>query len=275
MNIPAVNFHVYKPCNAKCRFCFATFRDVHGQLSLSDAISVLDALRGAGAEKINFAGGEPTLHPQIGELVAHARGLGLVTSIVTNGARLAELLDSHSDDIDWVGLSVDSADEAVERALGRSRGAYIAQAVALADRCRGNFIRVKLNTVVSKLNWMEDMSPLVRRVRPERWKVFQVLPVEGQNDGGVESLLVSSAEFAAFVSRHEGLHDEGLGPVVEDNDAMRGSYVMVDPLGRFYGNSTGRHVYSDPILKVGVEQALAQVGFSSEKFAARGGSYRW
>ena len=26
--IPSVNFHLWKPCNMKCRFCFATFQDV-------------------------------------------------------------------------------------------------------------------------------------------------------------------------------------------------------------------------------------------------------
>ncbi len=56
---------------------------------------------------------------------------------------------------------------------------------------------------------------------------------------------------------------------------MRGSYVMVDPLGRFFGNATGRHVYSQPILDVGVDAALAQVGFVPTKFEARGGTYAW
>ena len=26
--IPSVNFHLWKSCNMKCRFCFATFQDV-------------------------------------------------------------------------------------------------------------------------------------------------------------------------------------------------------------------------------------------------------
>jgi hypothetical protein len=39
----------------------------------------------------------------------------------------------------------------------------------------------KLNTVVTALNWQEEMSMLVRRVCSERWRVSQVLPMEGQN----------------------------------------------------------------------------------------------
>jgi radical S-adenosyl methionine domain-containing protein 2 len=170
---------------------------------------------------------------------------------------------------------VDSADEATEVALGRSRGRHFADSLALAARCRTLGIRIKLNSVICALNADEDMSDFVRLMAPERWKVFQVLPMRGQNDRCVESLLISAQRFAAFVARHQPLAAEGLGPIVEDNDAMRGSYAMIDPLGRFFGNTTGEHLYSRPILEVGVEAALAEVGFSASKFVQRGGMYPW
>jgi len=271
----AVNFHLFKPCNLRCRFCFATFRDLRGRLATAKAIVLIDRLVAAGTEKLTFVGGEPTLHPDIGELVAHAHGRGLVTCIVTNGARLDALLDCQSGTIDWVGLSVDSASEETQSALGRGDGSHVANSLRLAERCRALGVRLKLNTVVTSLNHNEDMAAFVRRFQPERWKVFQVLPMAGQNDGSVEDLLISEEEFAHFVARHEQLVSKGLGPVVEDNDAMRGSYVMVDPLGRFIGNSTGTHVYSRPILDVGVAAALAEVDWSREKFDGRGGTYDW
>lgn len=275
MILPAVNFHINRTCNAHCTFCFATFRDVPGQLSPDAALHLLDALQAAGVEKLNFAGGEPTLYRGIGNLIRAARERGFVTSIVTNGARLDALLDAHAADLDWVGLSVDSAIESVEVALGRSRGTHVANSLRLARRGRTLGIRVKLNTVVTALNADEDMSAFVRAMAPERWKVFQVLPMKGQNDGVVEPLLVSREAFRAFIARHEALASAGLAPIVEDNDAMRGSYAMIDPEGRFFGNATGEHVYSRPILEVGVEAALAEVGVSVEKFDMRGGRYSW
>lgn len=271
----AINYHLIRACNASCRFCFATFRDVAGRIRTSEARRLLDRLRSAGGEKITFAGGEPTLHPDLGELLGHAKDLGFITCVVTNGFKLGDLLDAHADILDWAGLSIDSGSEAVQAALGRGRGDHVARCVELADRCRAEGVRVKLNTVVTAETWWEDLAPLVRRMRPERWKVFQVLPMAGQNDGAVEDLRISRAQFEAFVARHQHLADEGLAPVAEDNDAMRGSYLMVDPLGRFFGNATGRHVYSSPILEVGVQAALAQVGFAPSKFEARGGRYRW
>jgi radical S-adenosyl methionine domain-containing protein 2 len=271
----AINYHLYKPCNAHCRFCFATFRDVHGSLDLDGAKRLIEFLRQAGGQKLNFAGGEPTLHPHIATLIQHTKQLGFTTSIVTNGARLRPLLEAHASSLDWVGLSVDSGREQVQAALGRGRGDHLARSVELADLARATGVRVKLNTVVTALTCDEDMSELVRRMRPERWKVFQVLPVRGQNDGSVEDLLISPEAFEAFAERHRHLAAEGYAPILEDNDAMRGSYVMIDPLGRFYGNAGGSHVYSEPILRVGVRDALRQVGFSSDKLRARGGLYAW
>lgn len=271
----AINFHLYKPCDARCGFCYATFRDVRGHLALDDARRLIDALREAGAEKLTFAGGEPTLHPHLGALVDHAKRVGFVTSVVTNGSRLAELLDVHAGSIDWVALSVDSAVERVQLLLGRGRGDHVQRVRGLAERCRACGVHLKVNTVVTSLNHGEDMSGLLRTLRPERWKVFQVLAVRGQNDGAVEPLLIARAQFDAFVARHDALAREGIAVVAEDNDAMEDSYAMVDPLGRAYGNRGGVHRVSAPILDVGVAQAFAEVGFEPARLVARGGRYAW
>ncbi|MFZ4580536.1 MAG: viperin family antiviral radical SAM protein [Myxococcota bacterium] len=271
----SVNFHLWPKCNLKCRFCYAGFPAARRALPTDDARRVIDLLAGAGTEKLTFVGGEPTLHPDLTELVRHAAGLGLTTCIVTNGAKLSRVLEEAGDAVRWVGLSVDSGSEAVQAALGRGDGTHVGRSIALADEIRARGVHLKLNTVVTALNWQEDMSPLVRRMRPERWKAFQVLRVEGENNGRVEPLLITPDQYQAFVARNAHLAAEGLPLVPEDNDAMRGSYVMVDPQGRFFNNEFGRYTVSQPILTVGVEAALAQVGWRADKFEARGGRYNW
>lgn len=273
--LASVNFHILRSCDARCDFCFATFRDVRGRLDRHDALRLISALREAGGEKITFAGGEPTLHPDLDAYVRHAKGVGFVTGVVTNGSRLSCLLDRVSDALDWVGLSIDSASEETQAALGRGDGAHVRRTIALADDCRACGVRLKMNTVVTSLTWREDMSDLVRRLAPERWKVFQVLAVEGQNDGSVEPLLVSREHFDAFVDRHRHLAAEGFAPIAEDNAAMTDSYAMIDPLGRFYGDTAGKHRVGPPILEVGVHEALEAVGFVPGKLVARGGIYDW
>ena len=61
--------------------------------------------------------------------------------------------------------------------------------------------------------------------------------------------------------------------VPESNDLMTGSYVMVDPHGRFFDNVEGHHTYSDPILDVGIVAALKDVSVDVNLFEQRGGIY--
>ena len=84
----------------KCRFCFAIFRDIgqdvlpKGHLPREGCPAVVDALAAAGFDKINFAGGNPTLCPWLPDLIRRAKQLALTTSIVTNGTHITpEWLD--------------------------------------------------------------------------------------------------------------------------------------------------------------------------------------
>lgn len=272
----AINFHLLRACNARCRYCFARFPETPTRLSTTDAIEVLRRVRDAGGEKMNFVGGEPTWHADIERLVFAAKDLGFTTSIVSNGFRLARLLASPGGvRLDWVGLSIDSATDEGNARVGRGGPGYTAQVVAHAQEARALGAAVKLNTVVTRHNVQEDMSALVRSIRPERWKVFQVLRVEGQNEDAVDDLLVGAREFQDFVARHRPLVDAGIPVIPENNDAMTDSYAMIDPLGRFFGNTGGVHRVGRSILQAGAVEALASVSFENDKLAARGGVYEW
>jgi radical S-adenosyl methionine domain-containing protein 2 len=134
---------------------------------------------------------------------------------------------------------------------------------------------MKLNTVVCKPNLQDDMTELVLELMPERWKIFEVLPVEGQNDGDVDDLLLDEGEFQSWVDRHAIVADSGIQFVPESNDLMRGSYAMLDALGRFYSNMGGGHEYGPSILDVGVMNAWEQNVFIEDRFDLRGGLYEW
>jgi radical S-adenosyl methionine domain-containing protein 2 len=47
---------------------------------------------------------------------------------------------------------------------------------------------------------------------------------------------------------------------------------MIDPLGRFFDSTTGRHCYSQAILAVGIDAAWDEVTFDRDRFAERGGN---
>ena len=283
--IPSVNFHLWAPCNMRCGFCFAPFDDVRrallpkGHMGKEDCIKVVEALAEVGIAKINFAGGEPTLCPWLPNLVHRAKALGMTTSVVTNGSLLTEgLLDAVSGGLDWAALSIDAVDPAILNTIGRTApsGPMGEDDYArIIEMVKSYGIRVKVNTVVCSENWQDDMSAFLLRVRPERWKVLQTLAVEGQNDGAVDRFLIDQHQFAAYVERHQGLTAHGITIVPESNALITGSYLMVDPAGRFFDNTQGRHTYSRSIIDVGVEEALRQVSIDRKMFERRGGRYAW
>jgi radical S-adenosyl methionine domain-containing protein 2 len=276
----SVNFHLLQPCNMHCRFCYATFHDVAGKLDKPQSIALIRKLAAAGFQKITFAGGEPTLCKWLPDLVHAAKAAGMTTMLVTNGTLLhkADWVFAPDRPLDWVALSIDSASADTHIALGRSEGGKPitrARYIRLARRIREAGIRLKVNTVVTSLTIDEDMSDFIRALAPERWKVLRVLPVGGQNDGKVEPLLVTHAQFAAFAKRHAHLANDGITIVNEDHEDIMGGYAMIDPIGRFFDDTKGHHTYSRPILDVGVDTAFAEVTFSQDRFVKRGGVYQW
>ena len=94
--IPSINFHLWQPCNYRCKFCFARFQDVKssvlpkGHLSKEDSIKVVNKNVDHGFEKITFVGGEPLLCPWLDELICIAKAGGLTSMVVTNGHTLTK-----------------------------------------------------------------------------------------------------------------------------------------------------------------------------------------
>jgi radical S-adenosyl methionine domain-containing protein 2 len=283
--ITAVNFHLWQACNFRCRFCFATFADVKreilpkGHLPREQAIKIIQELAAAGFEKITFAGGEPTLCPWLPELVYTAKIEGMTTGMITNGSRLKpDYLKQFEGNLDWIGISIDSLNADTNLKAGRIQG-KINNHEQLCYRTLCKMVtdagfKLKINTVVHAYNKAEAMYEFIHEVKPLRWKIMRVLPVDGQNDQHYQTMSVTEEEFNSYVANNT-LSGSNLIPVVEDHSAIRGSYMMIDPSGRFFDNVTGGHRYSLPILEVGVKQALNDIEYAYAKFIERNGKYDW
>jgi MoaA/NifB/PqqE/SkfB family radical SAM enzyme len=91
---PAVcNISVTNVCNARCDFCnyaydkpFVTDKRTIPYAALCDA---MDILYDRGVRYLTFSGGEPFLHPRLKDLVAHAEGKSMRSSVITNGFLLS------------------------------------------------------------------------------------------------------------------------------------------------------------------------------------------
>lgn len=263
------SFHIVKPCNMKCKFCYATFDDMHvTQLPLEEAKEIILKLKQAGLQKITFAGGEPLLYRYIKEIIEFSSNEGLVTSIITNGSFLTESwLEDMFIDLDWIGISVDSTDSKTLNKIGRKPVDY----AVLIKQIKHYGYNLKINTVVNKYNWQQDMNSFITEAKPDRWKVFQALRVEGQNDSQFNEVKVNDNQFNYFLETHK--HQPSLVP--ENNEAMTGSYLLIDPQGRLFENSAGRHTYSSQLQFNDIDKCLSEINLNQEMFIKRGGIYEW
>jgi radical S-adenosyl methionine domain-containing protein 2 len=219
--------------------------------------------------RLNLAGGEPLLyHKQASQIISDAQKMGFSVSTITNGSCLTEeLVTQLAPQLSMLGLSIDSSSCMTNQKIGRANhGAVIpttelVKLIQLAQTLNPK-LDLKVNTVVNAMNWQEDLSPLIQLLTPKKWKVLKMLPTL------TEDLAISDAQFQAFVHRHETKISV---MCAEDNIDMSESYIMIDPLGRFYQNSTEHkgYNYSSPIMDVGIAEAFSQVMFSSPKFCSR------
>lgn len=154
-------------------------------------------------------------------------------SIVSNGSLIKKSwLQQYGAHLDILAISCDSFDEATNVKIGRGSGDNVMQLFRIRDWCRAYGIKFKLNTVVCRYNFDEDMANRVAELDPFRWKCFQVLRVEGENDSeetlrDVRRFEIEDVEFELFCKRHEHLGCF----VPESNTAMAESYLILDEVG--------------------------------------------
>ena len=84
------NIIITTRCNLNCRYCFArdTLKGIPSEecdIGLRRFEEALDFLERSDIEEVRLLGGEPTLHPEFGELIKRAVERGLRVVIFTNG----------------------------------------------------------------------------------------------------------------------------------------------------------------------------------------------
>ncbi|NOC45731.1 viperin family antiviral radical SAM protein [Ruegeria sp. HKCCD7559] len=287
-----INWHVNETCNYRCVYCYAKWerppsvRDVIRQpentanllrslWAFFDPANLKNPLKDTltwRRVRLNFAGGEPLLcRADLIRAVELAAQIGFDVSIITNGSRLdSETMSALAPHLDWLGVSLDAADMRTNKAIGREdRRSRQLDPEALRDsvataRSNNPDLKLKINTVVSSQNHEADLTRVIARLSPHKWKILRALPMT------TTAGMVTDEQFRAFVHRHRSLTDIIR---VEDNADMLKSYLMIDPKGRFFQNHNDAlkegYRYSRPILDVGPGAALESAGFSAFGFANR------
>ncbi len=283
-----INWHLTEACNYGCRYCYSKWHGYAKEL-LRDAANSERLLAKLyrhfapgnmrtqaqlgmhwDSVRLSLAGGEPLLYPEaVIRIASQAKAMGFKLSLISNGSRLnADLMRALAPLLSVLGLSLDSANPTINRGIGRAdRKSSVLDLANLADTIKAGRainpeMRLKINTVVNALNFADDMGNAIRTFNPDKWKILRVLPVIS------DALAVTDREFTAFLNRHQSLQ-----AIIsaEDNCNMVESYIMIDPMGRFFQNALdGRgYRYSAQVNAAGADAAFRQIRWQAAKFLAR------
>ena len=258
-------------------FCFHTAKTSHVE-PLDNAKRAMLLLKEAGMRKVNFAGGEPFMNPKfLGQLAKYCKAtLELESvSIVTNGSKVTSAwLAEYGIYIDIMAVSCDSFHEETNIKIGRGKGDHLLKFRQLTRLCAEYGVMFKVNTIVNRYNWQEDMNAAIQAIGPKRWKCFQVLVIDEENGGDgtlrdARQFQISDDEFRAFCDRHQ--RNECFIP--EGNGVMKSSYLLLDEYLCFLNKGVKGKTKS--ILDVGVREAMKDVFWDEAGFEERGGMYDW
>jgi MoaA/NifB/PqqE/SkfB family radical SAM enzyme len=86
VGLRSLELDLTRACQAKCDHCYNSSgpNGSQGDMTREDWLAVLDQAAAMGVKQVQLIGGEPTLHPHLGELVNHAVDLGLQVEVFSN-----------------------------------------------------------------------------------------------------------------------------------------------------------------------------------------------
>ena len=122
-----VTFELTYGCNLRCVHCYnPTHRALPHELTTAEICGLLTQLADLGVLTVTFTGGEPSVRPDIGEILHYARRQGLMTHLMTNATRITtsftQLLREVA--VSQINVSIYGATEAVYERMTAVPGSY-------------------------------------------------------------------------------------------------------------------------------------------------------
>jgi MoaA/NifB/PqqE/SkfB family radical SAM enzyme len=96
-------------CNLSCTYC-NEYDDFSKPVAADIMTARLDQLADLGTNIVTFSGGEPLLHPELDQLIAHVRRRGMLAGMITNGYLLTPQRVNQLNDagLDHMQISIDN-----------------------------------------------------------------------------------------------------------------------------------------------------------------------
>jgi len=213
-SIEYLRISVTDRCNFRCLYCMPeaglAWLPKSDILSYEEITAVVRQLAPLGLRRLRITGGEPTIRPQIHELIRMLRAIPEIEDIAisTNGVRLPEMGQTLREcGLDRVNMSVDSLRpdriaQIARRNLGFDpiRAAQAAQAAGLDP--------IKLNVVVMRGINDDEIIDLARLTNEHPWHVrfIELMPVGDMRELTWEHIVPSDEKMG-------GVGEPGVPPI--------------------------------------------------------------
>lgn len=155
----AANIMATQNCNSRCVTCSMWRSKSSGELSSDEICDIMNQLKEMGVRRVCFSGGEPTLRPDLPQLIRKAREIGFKKVLITsNGLSLSsdrarELLESG---LNRIAISIDGVGDAHDRQRG-VKGAFnksletVKTLTDLRDKAYPD-LDIEVETTITQLN---------------------------------------------------------------------------------------------------------------------------
>jgi cyclic pyranopterin phosphate synthase len=238
-NIHYLRISLTDKCNMRCVYCMSedmVFMPNDDLLSTAEILRLVNIFARLGVDKIRLTGGEPTVHPDLIQIVGGIRATGIERiSMTTNGLRLTDLARPLKEaGLERVNVSVDTLDpDRFHRVTRWGKLDKVMEGIDAAEAY--GLTPVKINAVVARGFNENDVVDLARLTLTQHWQVrfIEMMPF-GEVAGFAQNAVVSQEE------------------IIQRIEAELGSLLPVDD-GRLDGEA---RLYRLP-------GALAAIGFIS------------
>jgi radical SAM protein with 4Fe4S-binding SPASM domain len=247
--VPAVVvWNICMHCNMTCPHCYAAAVSEPSPTDLSheEALALLDDLAASGLRVLIFSGGEPLLRPDLFELLARARQLGISAQLSTNGvlidrsvaARLAAL------DVGYVGVSIDGLRPFNDGYRGLAGGYDAALRGLRLAREAGMRTGLRMTLTQRNADQLEEMVGVAGSVGAERIYISHLL-YSGRGFQVAEHDLARAEARAVLwklFALAEALLLRGEGPRIVTGGNDSGGVLLLRWIGHRYGEAAAEPV---------------------------------
>lgn len=187
-------------CNLRCRHCYQSSspRPLADELSLAEKLRVVDELGEAYVPMVAFAGGEPTVSPDLIAVLKRCSRYGIHTTVATNGTMLT--LDAvkalRDAGVRYVEISLDSVHPEKHDAFRGVPGMWARTVQGIKNVAAVEGIRPGLAMCITQDNYdeVEDMIGLTKNLGATCFAHFNFIPVGRGKDCAARDLTPAQRE---------------------------------------------------------------------------------